>query len=174
MALVVVSYPNISEDDYAWIQAARAGHDALTYHAIEPHVTFVFPSAVSDEAAFVEHVRRQAAGVPRIRFVSRCAAAVHDGGGEHSHVFLVVDEGNSWIVRLHDRLYTGLLAAELRLDIPFIPHIGVGNSLDIGVCKALADELNRREFAVEGTIDVLDVAAYDGGEVRTVARVELA
>lgn len=62
-------------------------------------------------------------------------------------VLLVQDEGFSEVVRLHDKLYTVILALELRLDIPFYPHIGIGSSTDVLACKRLADDL-KMKFAL--------------------------
>jgi hypothetical protein len=85
----------------------------------------------------------------------------------------VPDEGHSDIVKLHDRLYEGELAPHLRLDIPFIPHIGIANAIDPKACKELADDLNGREFVVEGSIEALDVVSYDGEKVTTIERIAL-
>ena len=78
------------------------------------------------------------------------------------------------MVKLHDRLYTGPLAAELRLDIPFIPHLTVGNAAEAQACKRLADDLNARGVSIHGDINALDVARYEGGRVESIGRIELA
>jgi hypothetical protein len=85
----------------------------------------------------------------------------------------VPDEGYSEIVKLHDKLYDGPLAPELRLDIPFIPHIGIGNAIDPFACKKLADELNRKAFEIDGRIETLDVTWYEENKVETLERIEL-
>jgi hypothetical protein len=82
-------------------------------------------------------------------------------------------EGFSALVRLHDRLYTGALADELRLDITFIPHVGVGNHADARACKRVADELNARDFRVAGTIDTLDVVWHEHTTLRTIEQIAL-
>jgi hypothetical protein len=69
----------------------------------------------------------------------------------------VPDEGHSKIIKLHDRLYTGVIESEIRLDIPFIPHIGIGNSLDAHSCKQLVDRLNADRFEIRGRVDQLDL-----------------
>jgi len=172
MALVVVNYPNISERDYAWIQAIRAEHD-IYYEIVSPHFTFVFPSSTTDEAGFVGHIKRRTKGVKRIRFVLRCALVVKDCLSKYTHVFLMPDDGFSDIVRLHDRLYTGLLASELRLDIPFLPHIGIGSAIAPEACKGLAENLNEGNFSIEGTIDTLDIASFGGKSMKTIERIQL-
>ena len=84
------------------------------------------------------------------------------------------DEGLGALVRLHDRLYAGALAPQLRLDIPAIPHITVAAKGDATEAKALADELNARPFAIAGAIAALDIVVHTAGTVRTLARVPLA
>jgi len=61
----------------------------------------------------------------------------------------------------------------LRLDIAFIPHIGIGNAVDARECKRLADELNNTNFRIEGTIDALDVVCYENEEVQTIEQLKL-
>jgi len=65
------------------------------------------------------------------------------------------------------------LASELRLNIPFIPHIGIGNAIDPFVCKKLADELNRQAFEINGRIETLNVTWYEENKVETIERIEL-
>lgn len=174
MSLVVLSYPKISPEDLRWIEGIRAEHDEIYYGVVDLHFTLVFPSFGMDPTAFVRHVEGQAEGQGRIPFALRCAVVVDDAFSEYFHTFLVPDEGYRGTVKLHDRFYRGPLAPELRLDIPYIPHVGVGNSLDPTLCKELADDLNGQDFVVEGEIDALDVARYEGGTVTTIKQIPLA
>lgn len=41
-------------------------------------------------------------------------------------LFLILQEGNAEVTRLHDELYTGVLAQYRREDIGFVPHLGLG------------------------------------------------
>ena len=173
MALLVIAYPRMTAADFAWVQAIRARHDERYFQLVGPHVTLVFPVGGVAQDVLIEHVRRQVAAVKPISFVARCAIVVENDSKRFSHVFLVPDEGFSEIVRLHDRLYTGVLAASLRLDIAFIPHVDVGNNDDARACKALADELNAQDFRLNGLIDTLDVVSYEQGKVETVAQIAL-
>ena len=61
----------------------------------------------------------------------------------------------------------------MRLDIPFIPHIGVANAIDPKSCKALADRLNREGVEIGGFVDALDAAKYEHDRVTTIERVPL-
>lgn len=174
MSLLVLAYPKVSQKDFDWIQAVRARHDERYYELVAPHFTLVFQVSGIEQSVFIEHVGQQIEDVKPISFVSRCAIVIEDDSKKFCHVFLVPDEGFSEIVKLHDRLYDGLLEAELRLDIAFIPHIGIGNAGDAHECKRLADELNDQNFCIEGTIDTLDVVCYENERVQTIKRLHLA
>ncbi len=120
-----------------------------------------------------EHVRERSRGFGPIPFALRCATIVKDAFNEYTHTFLIPDEGHGAMVRLHDALYRGRLADRLRLDLPYIPHIGIGSSTNPTACKDLADELNSRALAVEGTIRELEIATFDGRRVKTLERIAL-
>src|SRR3990172_3333409 len=172
--LVVLAYPALTPEDHAWIQSFRAQHDELYFKLVDPHFTFVFPESSVGEAELIAHIREKTRGVPRIAFTVRCAVVVDDATNPYWHVFLVPDEGFSDIVKLHDRLYEGILAPELRLDIPFIPHIGISTSRDSLLCKALADEVNAAGLSIAGSIERLDIVALEPDRVRTIESIELA
>jgi hypothetical protein len=110
-------------------------------------------------------VREHSSGQLAIQFVCRCATVVPDAFSDNWFVFLVPDEGYSEIVKLHDRLYVGPLSRHLRLDLPFIPHIGVKTSKDRFACKQLADDLNKRGFALPGSLSKLTLCTFDGHKV---------
>ena len=173
----VLAYPSISQKDYDWIQKTRALYDSY-YELVRPHFTIVFRS-ITREAEFVQHIRQRALAIRKFSFVLRCALVVEDVAGDMNQVFLVPDKGFSDIVKLHDKLYTGILAPELRLDIPFYPHITIGNSSDPLICKSLADELNGQNFGIEGAVNNLDIVSIVAPdkritEVKTIERIKLA
>jgi hypothetical protein len=173
MSLLVLSYPIISKEDFDWIQKVRATYDRLHYELVDPHFTIVFAVDNIKPEEFTQHIKQNTRGFKKIAFVLRCAVVVKDAFSDYFYVFLVPDEGYSKIVKLHDKLYSGLLASELRLDIPFIPHIVVGNSTDPQACKKLADQLNQQSFTIKGSIEKLDVATYDGKNIKIVKQIGL-
>jgi 2'-5' RNA ligase len=172
--LLVVSYPTISANDFAWIQEIRQQEDELNFRAIDPHFTLVFPIIEIDRTTLVSHTKESSQGIQPFDFTLRCAVLCNDAFSKYTHVFLVPDEGYSNIVKLHDSLYTGIIADELRLDIPFIPHISIANSLDPDHCKQLVDRLNSQQFEIRGRIDQLNVISNQGDLVETIESVDLA
>ena len=173
MSLLVLSYPEISQEDFNWIQKIRAEHDILHYKIVDPHFTIVFAVDDINRNEFIDHVKEQTQGFKKITFILRNAVVNKDSFSEYTYVFLVPDEGRSGIIKLHDKLYQGRLATKLRLDIPFIPHISIGNSLDPQECEKLVDQLNQQPFAIRGFIETLDVVKYGDNKLETIEQIKL-
>ena len=172
-SLLVINYPTISAKDFDWIQRVQKQHDQLYWKVVDPHFTLVFPVFKLEEKAFIHHIEQTVKEIEAFNFVLRCAVLGDDAFSDLTHVFLVPDEGYSRIVKLHDRLYTGILKEELRLDIPFIPHIGISNSQNAQECKDLVDDLNAESFEVKGRVEKLDVIWYEGNQVNTIKQISL-
>lgn len=173
-SLLVVNYPTLAVNDLERIEAVRKRHDVLYADVVAPHFTLVFPVFNQDEETFIVHVQQSVRSFPGFDFVIRCAMLGDNAFSDYTHVFLVPDEGYSRIVKLHDRLYRGSLTPELRLDIPFIPHIGIASNLNAQVCKTLVDELNSEDFEIRGRVERLDVIWYEDDQVGTIAQIDLA
>ena len=118
MALVVISYPNISSDNLDWIQSVRSQHDDQ-YKIILPHFTLVFPCSIECFTDLIVHVQQKASEVKPMSFAIRRAITVKDSLSQNTHLFLIPEDGSSDLIKLHDILYTDLLSSQLRLDIPF-------------------------------------------------------
>jgi 2'-5' RNA ligase len=172
-SLLVVAYPTISNEDLDWIQSVRKCHDELNLEVINPHFTIVFPIFNLEEKVFTNHIKQATQEIEAFNFVIRCAVLGDDAFSEYTHVFLVPDEGYSNTVKLHDRLYKEILVNELRLDIPFVPHIGIANSRDAQICKCLVDELNTKSFEIRGRVESLDVIWDENDKVGTIEKISL-
>lgn len=123
----LVNYPGINTSE---IDKFREKYDS--YHKlIGAHISIIFP--VSDsigEKALVDHIESTIQKWKPFQ--------IHMKGLKKSWdhwLFLLIQEGNKEIIKLHDELYTGILAPFLRKDIEFIPHIAIGlfadNSYDL-------------------------------------------
>lgn len=168
MKLVLVAYPHVSVDDRRWIEDVREARDPQSA-LIAAHFTLVFPTDIRlNELA--EHATSVVRSLPAIPFVIRSARAVPNVAGQGAHVFLVPDRGATEITELHDMLYRGVLAAHLRADIPFIPHVTVAAHHSLAECQRLALELNEQGREIIGEIRDLDVVAGEG-EARSMAHI---
>ncbi|HEV3239333.1 MAG TPA: 2'-5' RNA ligase family protein [Casimicrobiaceae bacterium] len=167
--LYTVSYPDVSPQASAFMQAFRQEHDLPYRDVVDAHFTMVFGSKTIDLPQYTQHVATIAAKSRPVSFSCRYAMLGKDDFDDSAYVFLVPDEGYSAISLLHDGLYTGPLMPLLRLDIPFIPHITIGTLKDRAAAKALCDELNREGLRVEGTLRALTIGALEDGKLKSLS-----
>jgi len=177
MDLLAISYPKLKPQDYQWIQAIRSRHDPY-YELVEPHFSLIFEISDIGQDEFIAQVRPICEATPKIEFSLRYAKVIPGMANDNWYLFLVPEEGYGDIIRLHDRLYTGILSRHLRLDIPYIPHITTGIFNDSVSCKRAADETNLEKFNISGVIENIDIIsaqlAPQGRErLETVERIDL-
>jgi len=173
MSLVAFSYPRLEKQDFDFIQSIRAEYEP-NYSLLNPHVTFVFETDEVEQGVFLEHLRPLITATPVIDFVMRSVSLIRDVDRERWFLLLTADEGFSSIVRLHDRLYTGVLAPQLRTDIPFIPHITLGVFADWMRGAGVRDELNAKSLAIGGQVTSILIADYRTNVLRPITEITLA
>lgn len=162
MSHLALCYPKLSADDRRFIDDFRARHDLAYRDVVKPHFTMVFQIHDLPRNVFCEHVARIAATVESFSFVCRYAMVHDDDSSDDYYVFLVPDEGFSQFSRLHDALYTGPLAPNLRLDNPYVPHIGIATMKEAQGCNDLADDLNHLGLSISGKVEEITVVEYNG------------
>lgn len=170
--LLTVGFPALEADDRAFITAFRERHDPRAA-AIAPHFTFLFGCAALDEDAYTAHVKHVADSTAPIRFVCRYAMLGADDEDASAYVFLVPDEGFAALSRLHDALYRGPMAPHLRLDLPFVPHLTIGRSLDRQLMLQRCTELNASDLRIAGHLDHLAVGTSANGRFETLRHLSL-
>jgi 2'-5' RNA ligase len=118
MIYALVHYPAV---DTRPIDQLRLKYDPQV-GLIGPHITLMFPvpDPIGDKN-LIRHLER---------VLSRWQPfSIHLQGFQISaddHLFLLIREGNSKIIRLHGEIYTDILAAYRTNDIPFVPHLTLG------------------------------------------------
>lgn len=170
-----LAYPTLTSADQSLIDEFRRLHDQAYVDVVDVHWTMLFPSSCDgfSEDQLAAHIERIAARHQPIRFVSRYALVYDDDSSDDYYIFLVPDEGFSQISLLHDDLYSDFMRPSLRLDIPFIPHMGIATSKDKDHLYELATEWNRNGHVVEGTLDTLTLSSYDGERVTDIRKTRL-
>ena len=174
MGLLALCYPKLTVGDQRFIDEFRHRHDHIYRDVVRPHFTMVFQVHDVTEPVFSEHVSRITRVSNPLSFVCRYAMVHNDDSSDDYYVFLVPDEGFSELALLHDALYGGVLASRLRLDIPYVPHIGIATLKDSRKCKELADELNAKRLRIQGRVEAISVVEYDGKVVTDVRHFRLA
>lgn len=170
----IVAYPNLSAQDRAWIDSYRRRHDPLYRDVIEPHFTLVFGGVSLSEPEIASEAQRLLEGVKPIEFELALATINKDSFAPVFHEFLVPEKGYKAISMLHDKLYSGAFRKFLRLDIDYIPHVGVGNDQEAETVKARVDALNQRGISVTGTIDAIDLIGLRENRVTALRQFRLA
>ena len=122
---------------------------------------------------FIKEVVKQAHTLDKFDFKIKCATINQDDSKTFYHEFLVPDQGYSDIVKLHDKLYSGKFFDNLRFDIDYIPHIGIGNSKDVLVCKKNVDSLNSKNLLIDGSIQGLDIVKFENNTITSIKKIEL-
>lgn len=163
--LFTLCYPGLTEADRLFIDEFRREHDIPFRDVVAPHFTMVFGCSDIPFEAYRNHVVEVAHSQAVINFSLRYAMLGNDDSNSNYYVFLVPDEGYSGISKLHDKLYQGPLACALRLDIPYIPHIGIATIPDAVRVKALCDQLNTTGIDIQGQINEITVSSYDGSKI---------
>ena len=163
--LYTLCYPVFSDTDQQFIDDFRRQHDASSCEVVAPHFTMVFGC---DDVAF-ESYRHRVVEIARsqnaIKFSCRYAMLHNDDANENYYIYLVPDQGYGEISKLHDKLYQGLLAPYLRLDIPYIPHIRIATIPDATRIKSLCDELNSTAIEISGQINTITLSEYDRSKI---------
>lgn len=168
--LYTVAFPNLGEADARFVEGIRASHDRQA-HLLGAHFTLLFGCEAVDEATYLEHVRAIAAATPAFPFDSRDAEP--DSDDETGYAYLVPSRGRAELEQLHDRLYSGPMAAHLRKDLRFIAHVTVGHCATFAGAQRLCDELNGDGFDIAGAVDALVVGCVEGGRWIELARFAL-
>lgn len=154
MGRYIVLYPRLSPADRATLAALRADHADPLRDAIAPHVTLVFASALSPDALAAEATRVASHTPPFSAIFSTTRTT-------DQHVQLLPDDPATFIA-LHDALYAGVLAPELRVDLPYVPHI------TLGLAPARVPPLH-----ITATFDALDLLAFDGASIHPLSTIPL-
>jgi 2'-5' RNA ligase len=168
-----VAYPDLSKGDAEFIRGFRDAHDVPYRDVIGAHFTLVFGCGEIEESEYLRHIEAVAAQFAPVAFCCRYAMLGADAEDGTAYVFLVPDEGNAAISRLHDELYRGPLAPYLRLDVPFTPHITIGTMEDRTQAKQLCDELNASGLEVVGQLKAVTLGKIEGGVFQDIAAFEL-
>jgi 2'-5' RNA ligase len=155
--LYTLAYPTLAGADAAVVEEIRRTHDPQ-FSVVATHFTMVFGCDAVAEPEYLDHVQGVSRRVGPVQFVCRYVMLGSGNDAGQAYVGLVPDEGWSDLSLLHDTLYRGALAQQLRLDIPFVPHMTVGAFRDRALAKRLCDDLNGRRFEIRGTVGALTVA----------------
>jgi 2'-5' RNA ligase len=165
--LLCLAYPQLSQADTKLIRDFRLKHDQKYVDVVDAHWTMIFPGSCEgiSQDDLQSHISGIALQSDPINITCRYALVYDDNESDDYYIFLVPDEGFSAISLLHDKLYDDFMRPALRLDIPYVPHIGIATSKDKDHLYNLAKEWNSKQFEIKSTIDELTLCSYNGKRV---------
>ncbi len=173
ISYLVLAYPKLKPDDIKFIETYRKQYDELYYNVVKTHFTIVFPTFGIEKKIFIDEIKSLAINIKSINFKIRCSLIDKNSFNEYWHTFLVPDEGFSEIVMLHDKLYSDKLFKTMRLDLNFIPHIGISSLKDSAKTWDIVQEINAKNINISGEIDCLDIVKYENDTVETLEKIFL-
>ncbi len=149
--LAVVYFPKINLDK---VNSFREKYDPK-WHIIPPHITLVSPISDVTEKQLTKHVENIAEDIQPFSIHLIGLTKTSDGC-----LFLLVKEGKEKIANLHHRLYSGILDSYIPTDLPFIPHITLGN---FGTEEsALYAEAEKANFDITCAFGEMSIIKGDG------------
>lgn len=165
MAYLALAYPDINQADYDWIQDIQKKRDKRYFDVVQPHFTLVFSTNKLSLEDFTQHIIEKAERFQAFEISLDSAKVVEDDSKEFFHEFLIPSKGFDEINKIHDELYTGLLESELRHDIPFIPHVGIGTSDDRQEAEEVVSMVMQAQRPIIGTVSKITIVEFDGKKV---------
>ena len=164
MKYVVLAYPNLTKNDYQWIQSIRKKHD-IQYSAVKPHFTIVFPTEKLKESDFTKQINSRPSKSTSIDFTLTKAVVTENIYPKCYQVHLVASNQISGLIDLYNNFYNGLLSEEKRSDIIYIPHITIASNESSNLMLDLASTINKNGININGSIDNVVFASFDGKKV---------
>lgn len=161
MIYALVYYPEV---DTRGIDQLREKYDPQAAW-IGPHVTLMFPVPESvGEDNLVNHLEealgRQRPFPIRLRGLEK---------SWDDYLFLLVQEGGENVARLHDTIYTGVLAGHRNQDVAFVPHLTLGVfSKDAGAYARALEEAKGLDLDYRCVVDKLHLVKVNDERSRIV------
>jgi 2'-5' RNA ligase len=156
--LYTVAFLDLEAAASSWLQAVRRQHDPQA-GLVDAHFTLLFGVTDVPQATYLAHVAAVARESAPIDFRCRQVQPWARPADAQAHLFLVPDEGHDALVDLHDRLYRGPLAPQLRPDLPYLPHVTLGRAQGFERAQVLCAALQAEAPAIRGRLGALTVGA---------------
>ena len=171
--IYVLAYPQFEPSVAERIRRFRIANEPARAMLVPPHVTLVFGLMNIRPYEFLAHC--EAAADQSSQFdVSFVSGEVTYDPFEKTHKLLLVSSaGSSQLAALHQQLYEGAQRAELKVDIPYRPHMTVATNPDRTIIEHL-DISSLGGFPLFGTIRALEVVKLANGRLHCLRTIPFA
>jgi 2'-5' RNA ligase len=146
------------------IDKVREAYDPLASH-VKPHITLVFPFDSDIKAnELKEHISCVLSEVTTFEIILKGITPTNSFG---KYLFLNIQKGDSEIIELHKRLYTGILEnyfPEWLKGKIFLPHMTVGSFSNDEDFEIAIDETRNIVDSFKATVKKISVEIIDENE----------
>lgn len=164
-AFALVHYPNI---DCPSLSSFRQRYDPQAT-LIAPHITLLFPVPTAlGEEPLVHHL------ASILRPWRPFPFRLHEVQlSTDRHLFLLLQEGNDELIRLHQAIYSGMLASYRRAEFPFVPHLTLGVvDQDVQEPERALQEASALTIDHRGLLDRLHLVQINNERTHVIRRQE--
>ncbi|MGL4911851.1 MAG: 2'-5' RNA ligase family protein [Romboutsia sp.] len=151
-------------DNIEMINEIRCKYDPLANH-VQPHITLVFPFD-SDIATpdLKEHMYNVLKDFSSFEILLSTITPTYSFG---RYLFLNIKKGNSEIIKMHERLYTGILGdyyPKWLCQENFLPHMTVGSFEDDESFKIGINDVENIQDEFKTVVNEISVEIIDENE----------
>lgn len=128
---------------------------------VENHITLVYPFEVYSRDDLIRHISRALRGFQSFEItLSGLKKSAKD-----YYLYLLVDKGKEEVVKLHERLNSGLLKGVKNEDMPmYIPHITLGIFDSEEEIDNAVKEISQKEIYFKLDIREVELLSFEGGK----------
>lgn len=146
------------------IDEIRDKYDPLAKH-VRPHITLVFPFESNIETGDLrEHISSAVSEIKAFEVVLQGITPVKSFG---NYLFLGIQKGSEEIIKLHEKLYTGILEAHYPEWLKygkFLPHMTVGCLNDDESFKIASNYVKNVDNSFKTIVNEVSVEIIDENE----------
>ncbi|MTI68343.1 MAG: 2'-5' RNA ligase family protein [Firmicutes bacterium] len=153
----IIIFPKLNNIEK--IEDIRRKYDPL-YNCIKPHITLVFPFESNIKTKEIKkHMKKVLSDIDKFKLKLKGITGSFD-----NYLFLNIKEGNDNIIKIHDKLYTGILKKHLYKKITYFPHLTVGKFEDLNSFQKAFMEVKNMDDVFEAVIEKIYVEIIDENE----------
>ncbi len=160
--LYVLTYPMFEPNIAANLARFRTAHEPERAVLVPPHITLVFGLSDIKPAEFLEFCQDNAKSTAAFKVTFTKVETAYDPFDRMHKMFLMVDDSQAMLPKLHRRLYLGPHRTQLDDAIPYRAHMTVATNAE----RAIIDSLDIAEIGklpITGFIRSLEVVELVDG-----------
>lgn len=171
--IYVLTYPNFEPGLAERIRRFRIENEPVRAGMVPPHITLVFGFRDARPKELFELCEALADRSSQFDVGFASSHVVYDPFENAHKLFLVASAGSSRLAELHQQLNDGPHRGELKVDIPYRPHMTVATNDDRTIIERL-DVAALGSFPLFGTIRALEVVELADGKLHCLRTIPFA